>query len=67
MDEQDRELPATGIEKADHLLYAAWTVIANAGQGDWTRESEEWQQAAAQWRDNWHNFIDENRARFLGT
>ena len=36
------------------LLEWAWTVIANAGNGDWTRESQEWQDAAAKWRDAYH-------------
>lgn len=29
----------------------AWGIIANAGGGDWLRESEEWQREAAKWRD----------------
>lgn len=64
MIEQDNGQPLTGIEKADHLLYVAWTVIANAGEGDWSRESEEWRKAAVHWRDDFHVFIDENRERF---
>ena len=30
----------------------AWGIIANAGGGDWTRETAEWQEAAARWRDS---------------
>lgn len=37
----------------DLLLELAWGVIANAGGGDWTKETPEWQEAAALWRDNW--------------
>lgn len=37
-----------------HLLEIAWGVIANAGGGDWTRETKEWQDAAARWRDDYH-------------
>ena len=35
------------------LLEWAWAVIANASGGDWTKESPEWQAAAAKWRDSW--------------
>lgn len=33
------------------LLETAWGVIANAGGGNWTLETAEWQQAAKRWRD----------------
>jgi hypothetical protein len=32
-------------------IEAAWGIIANAGGGDWTKETPEWQEAAARWRD----------------
>lgn len=32
-------------------LYTAWTIIANAGRGDWHTESPEWEAAATRWRD----------------
>jgi hypothetical protein len=35
------------------MMDAAWGIIANAGGSDWTRESKEWQQAAAQWREEY--------------
>ena len=35
------------------LLEVAWGLIANAGGGDWTKETPEWQDAAARWRDNY--------------
>jgi hypothetical protein len=41
-------------EKTKPLVDAlewAWTIIANAGGGDWERESKDWQDAAAKWRD----------------
>lgn len=34
-----------------------WTIIANASGGDWTKESEEWQMAAAKYRDDFHERI----------
>ena len=41
----------------DHLELA-WGLIANAGQGDWNKESEEWTKAANRWRNEWHNILD---------
>ncbi len=35
------------------LLELAWGIIANAGGGDWEKESKEWQDAAIKWRDNY--------------
>lgn len=37
------------------LAEAAWGIIANAGGGDWARESPDWQEAAARWRDQYHD------------
>ena len=37
----------------DDLLELAWIVIANVGGGDWSRESAEWQSAAADWREDY--------------
>jgi hypothetical protein len=30
-----------------------WVVLANVSGGDWTKQSQEWQEAAARWRDNY--------------
>jgi hypothetical protein len=38
----------------DDLLMAAWGLIANAGGGDWSNETDEWRAAAARWRDAFH-------------
>lgn len=32
------------------LLEEAWGIIANAGGGDWSRESEQWREAAVAFR-----------------
>lgn len=42
----------------DDLLMFAWGLIANAGEGDWSRESEEWNIAARKWRDQFHARLD---------
>lgn len=38
---------------ADEAIMEAWGIIANAGGGDWGTQTEEWQQAAASWREHW--------------
>lgn len=37
------------LKAKDDLLELAWGVIANAGEGEWSRESEQWQGAAHRW------------------
>jgi hypothetical protein len=39
--------------EASDLLEAAWGIIANAGAGNWERESRDWQNAAPAWRDEY--------------
>lgn len=41
----------------DLLIELAWGIIANAGGGDWTKESQEWQEAAKKWRDDYHEYL----------
>jgi hypothetical protein len=40
-------------EFKDELLELAWGLIANASSGDWTKETPDWQEAAAKWRDRY--------------
>lgn len=32
-------------------LNRAWEIMANVSWGDWTKQPQEWQDAAARWRD----------------
>jgi len=42
----------------------AWGIIANAGGGNWETQTKEWQEAAANWRDEeWHTAIARNVRR----
>jgi hypothetical protein len=43
----------TGQELAA-LLEEAWGIIANTGQGDWGTQSEQWREAAEQFRGRYH-------------
>jgi hypothetical protein len=50
------ELAEVFAETLVPLLAAAemlWVVIANVNGGDWEKQSQEWQDAAAEWRDNY--------------
>lgn len=38
-------------DKLREAVEIAWGVIANAGNGDWTTQSPDWQRAAIRWRD----------------
>ena len=44
----------TKAAQYEDLLEAAWTIIANAGEGNWGRESSDWQKAAIDWREKYH-------------
>lgn len=43
--------PRMSLADAAEML---WVCLANVSGGDWTRQSEEWQKAAARWRDAYH-------------
>jgi hypothetical protein len=45
--------PPELLNKAADAIEAAWGIIANAGGGDWTKETPEWQAAATRWRDEY--------------
>jgi hypothetical protein len=48
--EPERPTPPTMADAAEML----WVVLANVSGGDWTKQSAEWQEAAARWRDNYY-------------
>ncbi len=35
-----------------------WVTLANVSDGDWTKQTKEWQKVAAKWRDNYHEAIN---------
>ena len=41
------------IERLEGAAEMLWAVLANVSGGDWTKQTEEWQEAAARWRDNY--------------
>lgn len=58
MSNSSEPIPFDPTPSADDLLEAAWGIIANAGGSDWTRETQEWQDAAARWRTSYFARLD---------
>jgi hypothetical protein len=48
------EIKLQELKDAAEML---WVVLANVSEGDWTKQTEEWQKAAARWRDNYFMVI----------
>ena len=48
-----------GEEPLD-IYERAFGIIANASNGDWSKESEEWQEAAAEFRKDYHHALDKH-------
>lgn len=46
-----------------HVAEFGWTVIANASNGDWTKETVEWRDAAARFRAMWHNVLSSDSVK----
>jgi hypothetical protein len=44
------------------LIDYAWSIIANAGGGDWSKETEEWRGAAEKWRDQYFELLQSQDA-----
>ena len=40
-------------------LEQAWVVIANAGGGNWDKETKEWREAAIRFREAYHDELKE--------
>jgi hypothetical protein len=51
-----REL-ITEIERLRDSEELAWVIIANANEGDWSKATDTWREAAARWRDNYHKHL----------
>lgn len=44
------------------LVDQAWAIIANAGGGDWEKESADWRDGAKDWRDQYHKNLSRRLA-----
>lgn len=45
------------------LLEFAWGIIANAGGGNWTLETKDWQEAAARFRTEYFKRLNDDRMK----
>jgi hypothetical protein len=55
--EADMERVRSELQIAIDLLETAWGIICNAGEGDWTKEHPEWQEAAKQLREKYFDYL----------
>jgi len=56
MSKEDIKKAKAIIELAD-AAEMLWVVLANVSEGDWTKQTKEWQVAAKKWRDNYFKTI----------
>ena len=40
------------------ILMAAWGLLANVSEGNWERQTDEWQDAVKRWRTRYHARLD---------
>lgn len=58
-----RDTAVARLAKAHVALDLAWGLVANAGGGNWDRESLEWKEAAERWRDEFWGEITADVAK----
>jgi len=39
------------------LIEYAWTILANVSDGDWDKQTDEWQVAVKKWRDQYYAML----------
>lgn len=54
-------------EAAMDCMNYAWTIICNVSEGDWSKQRQEWQDAASKCRDQYHALLDSNPASVQNT
>lgn len=59
------EVIADAVDDCVKGLDSAWGLIANAGGGDWEKETPEWRTTATRWKKHYLKFIKEHNARRL--
>jgi hypothetical protein len=59
---QVRQLRADNAKLMD-LAEIAWGIIANAGDGDWSKEGAGWKGAAERWREDYHTQLRAHKAK----
>lgn len=57
----DYKAASFAARQPDDLLYLAWGVIANAGFKEGEPKTTGWHEAAKNWRDQYHEYLDETK------
>jgi len=57
VDPEVGEVAAAEFDKLLDRLELAWNIIANAGGGNWLKETADWQEAAACWRSGYFDLL----------
>jgi hypothetical protein len=52
---------ANASASALDLAEMGWVIIANASNGDWDKQTDEWKEAARKYADDYHRMIGEAR------
>ncbi len=42
-----------GLRQVLNAAEMLWVVLANVSEGNWTKQTDDWQKAAKRWRDNY--------------
>ena len=52
-----------GMDEAmdDRLVDEAWRILCNVSEGDWEKQTPEWQEAVKRFRDKYHADLDSRR------
>ena len=44
------------------LVEMAWVILANVSEGNWEKQTDEWQEAVVKWRNHYHAHLDRSAA-----
>jgi hypothetical protein len=53
------------VKNYKELSEMAWGIIANAGEGDWDKESKDWKYCAENWREEYHKLLNEDKEKII--
>lgn len=48
---RQRDQLSARVRELEDVLETAWSLITNVSEGDWQKQSPDWQQAVVKWRD----------------
>lgn len=63
---EERDRLKIELEKMTDAAEMLWVVLANVSGSDWSKQTEEWQKAAACWRDNYFAAVPRKHGKLGG-